>query len=146
MRIYQHVFINDWATYRGVDDSLKITSRMRGIVFAFYIPVFVAAFAAFSTAAMLLTQYQRMEIFSSKTSNRLIALGISLICVSLVDTLILSFEGPLLTHWNVDGPISPQYYYDSGDITIALAGAGFCLVGWITREALLIQKENEAII
>ena len=145
-RIIPHVGWADWGRWRGVDDDLVITWWMRFLVGWFYVPVFFVAFGSFYFARRLLKAYERGVIFDERTAGSLIFLGLFMIGVGLVDTYVYAFELTLLSAWNDDGPVMPRYWYDAGDITIALAGAGFCLVGWVTREGLRMQRENESFV
>ncbi|MCH2163584.1 MAG: hypothetical protein MK098_02880 [Marinovum sp.] len=146
LRIIHHVGYSDWTQWRAVEESVVITPGMRALVALFYVPVFVVALASFCYAMRLLQFYRAGIIFDHGPAVALIGVGLSMVGVAVVDTYVYAFEETLLSAWNSDGPVSPRYYYDPGDITIALAGVGFCLIGWITREGVRMREENEGFV
>lgn len=145
-RIYGHLFLRDWANYRFVDNNVEITRAMRLWAVPIYVPVFVAAYASGFFALRLLRFMRRLELFEMKTVNALMALGAALLGVAVVDTYVVMAELRYLTQWNDGGSVPWRFIYDAGDITIGLAGLGFVLMGWVTREAMLIDQEMQEIV
>lgn len=85
-------------------------------------------------------------MFDPRPANNIIGGGLALIGILIVDTYIPAFEAKFLSQWNSGKSLPAKYYFDSADITIGLAGLGFCLIGWVLKEAILLKQENESII
>lgn len=145
-RIWDNILTAEWGMYNGVDDALIMTTAMRVWAVAYYAPVVIIAFVSYWFAVRLLYLYRQGVIFDVRAARALMGLGWAFVGIALVDTFITATERWFLTLWNADGPLAPRYYYDAGDITIGLAGLGFCLIGWITREGLFLVRENEGFI
>lgn len=146
VRIIPHITTADWSTYNIVDNNLAITTQMRIIAALFYAPVYITAFVSYYYALRLLNSYRQGIIIDIRPAYYLMGLGLSLLAVIIVETFIASFEGAFLSQWNQTHQIPVEYYFDSLDLTVAFAGLGFCLVGWVTREAILMKEEVEAFV
>jgi len=146
-RVIPHVFLNDWSTYGWADDSLKTTLGMRLTAFMIYLPFYLVSAIQFTSAFLLLNCYRKLIIFDLRPARYLMVLGVSLALVLPMDGLIVAYEPVFFSQWNTLQPrLSPQFEYDAGDFSIAFAGLGFLLIGWITREGLLLRRENEAFV
>lgn len=145
-RLYGHLFVQDWANYWFVDDTVEVTPAMRLWAIPIYIPVFLPAYAGAYFAFRLLGFMRRLQLFRLETTKALMGLGGSLLVVAVIDTYVVVAERWHLTQWNAAGADRWQFFYDAGDITIGLAGLGFILMGWVTREAMLIEQDLQEIV
>lgn len=145
-RLGVHLFVKDWSTFPMVDDGFVMTTGRMLLACLYYSPVYIVSFSAIGSALLLFNRYRQGFIFDQRTSLYLIAVGISLIGIFAFDTIISATELSFMSHWNADGAVAIRYKYDPSDIVIAISGIGFCLLGWISREALRLKLENDSFV
>ena len=145
-RLYRNVFSQDWATWPIVRDDLLMGTEHYVSAALFYLPVIFVAMATVFSALILLNYYRKGVIFDERPAQALRWLGLSFIGIMLVDTYVFAFERWFYTLWNPEHREPIRYVYDAGDITIAFAGLGFWMIGWITREGVRMREENEGFI
>lgn len=106
--------------------------------------------AAFWVALRLLFDLRAGAYFSIEACQKVQRFGLTLVGVMVADTVLGLAIAPILT-WGNDpnGPIGQrgfEYYYDSGDITIALCGLGFYSLGWVFQAGFEIERENREFV
>ena len=146
MRLGTHLFFMEWSTYPFVDDDFVVTNWHRFVACLYYSMIYITVLSTFAATLLLFNRYRKGFIFDTRTSTYLMCLGGGLVGIFLVGTLISSTEAAFLSQWNAEGAVAMKYYYSSSNIVIGLTGIGFWVMGWISHEALRIQRENENFI
>ena len=112
--------------------------------------VVAASCVAFWLALRLLRDLRAGAYFSIEACEKVQRFGLSLVAVMAADTILGMAISPILTWGNApDGPVgrrSFEYFFDSGDITIALCGLGFYGLGWVFQIGFEIERENREFV
>lgn len=144
------VFAGGMQGSRWVDDGVTL-SFLHGLTyFGVWFLIILAGSYAFWMATRLLGSLRRGEFFSLVTCRQLKVFGVSVMVAMVADTVLASSLRPILTWVNPSdgktGFVGPAYFYDAGDVSLALCGFGFCIIGWVFAEGAKIEAENKEFI
>ncbi len=145
--------------WRIVENHMEITLPIRIALFSLWLIVIALGSAAFYFGLRLLYCMRSGEYFQESTCRAIKYFGMFLVLAMVGDTVFASLDHVIAT-WNNTGEslvtdkglsmgrpfIGPRFEYDPGDISLALCGVGFWLIGWVFQEGFRLQKENESFV
>ena len=149
-----------WLALRPVETHGTVGMGQRMVLGAMVITVILAGSLNFAAALWLLILIRRGEYFTFRSTRAISILGWAFIFMTVWDTIYAAILTPVLT-WNntntagtlADGTVSPaipyigpSYYYDPGDISLALCGLGFALMGYVLTVARALEDEAKAYV
>lgn len=133
-----------------VDDGVVVTFGQHAAYFAIWTLTVSCAWAAFYYAFHMLIAFRAGVFFDAATCRKIQMFGGALVAVIATDTMLSLLTFPIFTWANpVDGAVGyagPSLVVDSGNITIALCGLGFLIIGWVFHEAVQMVEENKGFV
>ncbi len=135
---------------RWIDDGVTVSVMHAGVYFvSVLVMALIGSFACWAAIKLLLA-LRGGAFFSLQTCRRIQVFGMAIVGAMIADTVLAASLQPILTWANpVDGPVGyvePRYVYDSGDISLALCGFGFFIIGWVFAVGAQIEAENKEFI
>lgn len=127
-------------------DAPAIPTATRILYFAVWLTTILGGTLAILAGIKVLDIYRRGRYFSEEAFRWIMRLGVMIVIAMLADTLVGATNTAILTMHNSVGQRMVALYIDNGDISLALCGLGFCLIGWVLRIAMQLKTENESFV
>ncbi|MEL7461847.1 MAG: DUF2975 domain-containing protein [Pseudomonadota bacterium] len=136
---------DQWVSLAFVDAEV-IPLWTRGLYFAVWMTTIVGGLLSLLAALKVLNIYRRGAYFSEDAFRWIMRLGVLIVAAMLADTLVGATSTAILTMHNSVGQREVALYIDNGDISLALCGLGFCMIGWVLKIAIGMKAENESFV
>jgi len=129
-----------------VHPNAQIAMSTRIVFFVVWFVPTVLGWSAYATGLSILWLLRGGTVFERRIADRLVWMG-ALIFGSATTSLLAGAVSPMIRSWhNPDGPLPLRFWYDSGNIGLALSGLAFIFLGIVLKEAIKIARENEEFV
>ena len=115
----------------------------------------LALFMEFNIASFILVMFymrrvfanfQKLDFFSSQTLNAMVWCGIWFVIFGIFDFLEEPVGSVLSTMDLAEGQRQLSIEFEGGELFLIVFGVLFITLGWVLREAALLQEENDQFI
>ena len=134
-----------WNTHWMLDEGGEVLSSQRVAYFTIWAVVILASTVAYAIGLYLLNRCRQGHFFNDRTASTVQVMGGWLVFSLVLDTIFGAVDAWLITLNNAI-PRAIAYLYDPTDLKIMVLGGILFLFGWVMREAIRIEQENQEFV
>jgi hypothetical protein len=135
-----------WMTSAWVHPDAQIAQATRYVYLGIWLLPIAFGLLAIAAGWAALGLVRRGTLFDARIAARFRLIGFATAASGAAD-LWANFWTPMVMSWhNPDGPLPPNFYFNSESAGLILCGGGFYLVGWIMGEAIALARDNEGFV
>jgi hypothetical protein len=129
-----------------VDEGVKATLTTRTIYFIGWMPTVIVSALSTIAGLYLLNRIRKGLFFDLRTGMAIQVLGALSVIVIVLDTIMEAVSIVLITQLNSDGGMPLRYQYDPTDIKMLILSVVIFMMGWLMREAIIIDQEHKEYV
>ena len=135
-----------WYTHWMVDEGIKAALATRTLYFVGWMPIIIVSAMSTIAGLYLLNRIRKGLFFDLHTGWAIQMLGGLSVVTIILDTIMEAVSVVLITSQNADGGLPFRYQYDPTDIKMLILSIVIFIIGWIMREAIMIDQENREYV